>query len=103
MFILLQQCCQVLTIIHGHIRQKPQPFSKHSPPPIKIFAALRDTSKHNYNEKTMFGEGFCHFFISALPFWIEHYTDFLNLTKFVSAPYCYSRPFSPPPISHRLF
>jgi hypothetical protein len=32
----------------------------------------------------MFGEGFCHFFISALNFWIEHYTYFLNLTKFVS-------------------
>jgi hypothetical protein len=30
----------------------------------------------------MFGEGFCHFFISSLHFWIKHYTIFkikLNL------------------------
>ncbi len=32
----------------------------------------------------MFGEGFCHYFISALHFWIKHYTNFLNLTKLVS-------------------
>jgi hypothetical protein len=32
----------------------------------------------------MFGEGFSHFFISALHFWIKHYTNFLNLTKFVT-------------------
>jgi hypothetical protein len=32
----------------------------------------------------MFGEGFCHFFISVLHFWIKHYTNFLHLTKFVS-------------------
>ncbi len=50
----------------------------------------------------MFGEGFCHFFISALHFWIEHYRNFLSLTTFcITAPYCYSRPLSPPPISHR--
>jgi hypothetical protein len=30
----------------------------------------------------MFGEGFLSFFISALHFWIKHYTNFLNLTKF---------------------
>ncbi len=30
----------------------------------------------------MFGEGFCHFFfISALHFWIKHYTNFLNFTR----------------------
>jgi hypothetical protein len=33
------QCCQVLISIHGHIRQKPRPFSKLSRPPIKKFAA----------------------------------------------------------------
>ncbi len=32
----------------------------------------------------MFGEGFCHFFISALYFWIKYYKHFLNLIKFVS-------------------
>jgi hypothetical protein len=45
---------------------------------------LRDTSKHNYNKKQCLGRDFVIFFISALHFWIEHYTDFLNLTKFVS-------------------
>jgi hypothetical protein len=32
----------------------------------------------------MFGEGFCHFFISAFHFWINYNTNFLNLTKFIS-------------------
>ena len=32
----------------------------------------------------MFGERFSHFFISTLHFWIKRYTNFLNLTKFVS-------------------
>ncbi len=32
----------------------------------------------------MFGEGFSHFFISTIHFWIKYYTDFLNITKFVS-------------------
>jgi hypothetical protein len=48
---------------------------------------LHDISKHNNNKKhknIMFGEGFSHFLISALHFWIKHYTNFLNLTKFVS-------------------
>jgi hypothetical protein len=48
---------------------------------------LHDISKHNNNKKQrnlMFGERFCQFFISALHFWIEHYTNFLILTKFVS-------------------
>jgi hypothetical protein len=31
----------------------------------------------------MFWEGFCHFF-SALYFGIKHFTNFQNLTKFVS-------------------
>jgi hypothetical protein len=35
----IDQCCQVLTSIHGHIRQKPRPFLKLSRPPIKKFAA----------------------------------------------------------------
>jgi hypothetical protein len=30
------------------------------------------------------GRDFVIFFISALHFWIKHYTNFLNLTKFVS-------------------
>jgi hypothetical protein len=34
-----RQCYQVLTSIHGHIRQKPRPFLKLSRPPIKKFAA----------------------------------------------------------------
>ncbi len=33
------QCCQVLTSIHGHIRQKLRPFSKISRPPIKKFVS----------------------------------------------------------------
>jgi hypothetical protein len=50
----------------------------------------------------MFGEGFCHFFISALHFWIEYYTIVLIFNEIcITAPYCYSRPLSPPPISHR--
>jgi hypothetical protein len=32
----------------------------------------------------MFGEGFFNFLISALHSRIKHYTNFLNLTKFVS-------------------
>jgi hypothetical protein len=32
------QCCQALTSIHGHICQKPRPFSKLIRPPIKSFA-----------------------------------------------------------------
>jgi hypothetical protein len=32
----------------------------------------------------MFGKGFCIYIISALHFWIRHYTNFLNVTKFVS-------------------
>ena len=79
-------CCQVLTSIHGHIRQKLRPFSKISRPPIKKFV-LHDISKHNNNKKQkniMFVEVFCHFFISALHFWMKHYTNFQNLTKFVS-------------------
>jgi hypothetical protein len=39
------QCCQVLTSIHGHIRQKPRPFSKLSRPPTKNLL-LHDISKH---------------------------------------------------------
>jgi hypothetical protein len=35
-------------------------------------------------KKIMFGEGFWPFFISVLHFWIKQYTNFLNLTKFVS-------------------
>jgi hypothetical protein len=48
---------------------------------------LHDISKHNNNKKQkniMFGEGFSHFFISTLHFWIKYYTSFLNITKFVS-------------------
>jgi hypothetical protein len=42
---------------------------------------LHDISKHNKNKKNIiFGEGFCHFFISAPHFWIKHYKNFLNLT-----------------------
>ncbi len=58
------QCCQVLTSIHGHIRQKLRPFSKISRPPIQKFV-LHDISKHNNNKKQkniMFVEVFCHFF-----------------------------------------
>ncbi len=81
------QCCQVLTSIHGHIRQKLRPFSKISRPPIKKFV-LHDISKHNNNKKQkniMFVEVFCHFFfISALHFWMKQYTNFQNLTKFLS-------------------
>ncbi len=36
---LKAQCYQVLTSIHGHIRQKLRPFLKLSRPPIKKFAA----------------------------------------------------------------
>ncbi len=74
------QCCQVLTSIHGHVCQKPRPFSKLSCPPIKKLP-LHDISKHNHNKKTknsMFGEGFCHFFYFCSPF--LDYTSFLNLT-----------------------
>jgi hypothetical protein len=35
-------------------------------------------------KKQWLGRDFVIFFISALHFWIEYYTDFLNLTKFVS-------------------
>jgi len=44
----------------------------------------------------MFVEVFCHFFISALHFWMKHYTNFQNLTKFVS-----QHLISPALISHR--
>ena len=30
------QCCQVLSSIYGHIRQKPRPFSKLSQPPLGL-------------------------------------------------------------------
>jgi hypothetical protein len=43
------QCCQVLTSIHGHIHQKPRPFSKLSRPPINNLL-LHDISKHNNNK-----------------------------------------------------
>ena len=61
------QCCQVLTSIHGHIRQKLRPFSKISRPPIKKFV-LHDISKHNNQKKIMFGEGLSHFFNIYSPF-----------------------------------
>jgi len=50
---------------HGHFRSFHAHLSKNLP--------LHDISKHNHNKKTkntVFGEGFCHFFISALHFWI---------------------------------
>jgi hypothetical protein len=83
-----RQCCQVLTSIHGRIRQKSRPFSKLSRPTYQKNLLLHDISKHNNNKKQkniMFGEGFCHFFfISAFRFWMKHYTNVLNLTKFIS-------------------
>jgi hypothetical protein len=34
--------------------------------------------------KNVWGGMLAFFFISALQFWIKHYTNFLNITKFVS-------------------
>jgi hypothetical protein len=45
-----------------------------------IFQSTTKSTKKNI----LFGEGFCHFFISVLHFWIKQYTNFLKLTKFVS-------------------
>ncbi len=50
----------------------------------------------------MFGKEFCLFFISVHHFWIKHYTNFPKFNEIcITSPYCYSRPLSPPRISHR--
>jgi hypothetical protein len=62
-----------------HFRSFHNPLSKNLP--------LHDISKHKNNKKQknikIWGRDFVMFF-SALYFWIKHYTNFLNLTKFVS-------------------
>ena len=66
-------------------------------PSIKKFAAAWYFKAQKIKTKNIiFGEGFCNFFISALHFWIKPYTNFLNLTKFIS-----QHLISPALISHR--
>ncbi len=81
-------CCQVLTSIHGHIRQKPPAiFEAFTATYQKICCCMifqspktmkKTTKKHSV------WEGILSFFYSVLHFWIKQYTNFLDLNKFVS-------------------
>jgi hypothetical protein len=64
--------------------KKPRSFSKLSRPPIKKFATAWSTTTIQNKKHNVWGGILLFFFISALHFWIKHYTKFLNRTKFVS-------------------